>query len=510
MPWCGPTIEAPFPSLGWGVADWLDDLFPGEPLIDEQVRKLVHFYRLDDRGRRHYRRGQLMGPKGIGKSPEAAKWSLAEHSGPTRFGGWDENGEPFGVPWDRPVVQIAAVSEDQAENTYGALLELLTEDDSRVAKLLNLDAGQTRVLRKGQPAARIDAVTASSGTREGQRVTFAVLDETHLWTPSTGGHALAAVIRRNAGKMGGTTVETTNAYNPSTESVAQATDDAAKANTKGVYQWKPVGPKVDSLLDRRAVKRTLKAVYDGAFWVDLDRQIEEMHDPDVTEADARRFYLNEIVKGFDAMWDPARWAVLADATKVVGRELVTLGFAGGRYHEATALIGCRVSDGHLFEVGVWENRDGSDGYEADAAGVDAAVEEAFSKYRVWRMYANPPQWQSEISAWAGTYGEKTVIEWWVNRVRPMTYAVQRLDEAIRSGDGFSHDGSTDLARHIGNCDRQITKVTDEHGRPMANIVKSEAARPIDAARAAVLAYEARCDAVAAAPKPRSGVVVGIK
>lgn len=505
MPWCGPTDDRPFPSLGWALADLFDELWPDELLIDEQVRKLVHWYRVDGNGRRAHRRGQMMGPKGVGKSPEGAKISFGELSGPVVFDGWDADGEPVGRPWDKPVVQIAAVSEDQGENTYGALLELLTCDDGRVADEFNLDAGQTRVLRRGQPAARIDAVTANAGTREGQRVTFGLLDETHLWAKHTGGHRLAATIRRNAAKMGGTTLETTNAYDPNLQTVAQLTDEAVEQGSEGIWQWKPQAPHVGSLANRRELRSALRKVYEGAHWVDVDRLIDDIHDPDTAEDDARRYFLNEIVKTADSAWEPEKWADLVGAEKIVAdREPVALGFDGARFHDATALIGCRLSDGHLFVVDIWET-DGTDDWQVDALEVDAAVRGALEQYDVVRMYGDPPFWQDEMARWASDY--PTVHEWWTNRNKPMVWAIRRFTEGI-TGATLSHDGDSRLAEHVANARRRSTNIRDDEGRFMWTIRKASAKSKlkIDAAMAAVLAVEARGDALATGWKPRSSFV----
>lgn len=505
MPWCGPTDERPYPSLGWALWDLLDELWPDEPLIEEQARKLVQWYRVDEQGRRVNRRGQMMGPKGVGKSPEGAKISFLELSGPVVFDGWDDQGEPVGRPWDKPLVQIAAVSEDQGENTYGALLELLTADDGRVADSYNLDAGQTRILRRGQPSSRVDAVTASAGTREGQRVTFGLLDETHLWTQHTGGHRLAATIRRNAAKMGGTTLETTNAYDPNLRTVAQLTDEAVEQGSGGIWQWKPQAPHVASLANRRELRSALRKVYDGAFWVDVDRLIDDIHDPDTTEDDARRYYLNEIIKTADSAWAADDWAVLADASQVVAdREPVTLGFDGARFHDATALIGCRIADGHVFVVDIWES-DGTDEWQVDALEVDAVVRGALERYDVVRFYGDPPYWQDEMARWAADYS--SVSEWWTNRDKPMAWAVRRFTEGI-TGQTLSHDGDSRLAHHVENARKRPTNVRDGEGRFMWTVRKTHPKSPlkIDAAVAAILAVEARGDALAAGWRPQSTFV----
>lgn len=520
MPWCGPTPERPFPSLGYELADLLDEWWPDEPLIDDQADKLIHWYRLDgSAAERLYRRGQLMGPKGVGKSPEGARWSVLEFSGPVVFDGWDADGEPVGRPWAKPLVQIAAVSEDQTDNTYGALLELLTDDDGRVADLLDIDAGQTRMLRKAQPAARIDAVTSSAGTREGQRVTFGLLDETHLWTPQNGGPKLASTIRRNVAKMGGTTVETTNAYDPAVHSVAQGTDEAVGNGAAGVWQWKPQAPHVESLANVRDVKRALRKVYGGAHWINLDRLVDEMHDTDTTEEDARRYYLNEIVKGAGRAVTPAQWDAGYLDIEVQDGEAITLGFDGARSDDTTALVGCRFSDGLWFEIEVWERPPGAeDDWSVPVDEVDAVVTATMKRYQVARAYGDPPYWEDMLASWAGRWPDQWRA-WYTNREKAMVHCLRRIHHRLGEAE-FLHnspraDAGTDraeglLGQHAKNAYRRPSRVRDDKGKPMWTVGKETAHSPnkIDAFMAGALADEARADAITAGWEPkRRGVRV---
>jgi hypothetical protein len=64
-------------------------------------------------------------------------------------------------------------------------------------------------------------------------LTAAVLDEPHLWLPSNGGLRLAATIRRNLAKMGGRSIETTNAWRDGEDSVAEATSRYADLAREG-------------------------------------------------------------------------------------------------------------------------------------------------------------------------------------------------------------------------------------------------------------------------------------
>jgi phage terminase large subunit-like protein len=130
--------------------------------------------------------------------------------------------------------------------------------------------------------------------------------------------------------------------------------------------------------------------------------------------------------------------------------------------------------------------------------VEAAVQSAFERWDVWRMYCDPPYWETYVAKWAGEYGEKRVLSWWTNRLKPMAYAIKAFVNAIQSGD-LSHDGSPHLARHVGNAVRRILNMRDDQGQPLWVIYKERPDSPhkIDLAMAAILSWEARNDALAA-------------
>lgn len=245
MPW-KPTHPDAFPSLGWGVLDWLADYLPSPRdvdaefiLTDSQARELVEWFRLDPTGRYVYRRGYSRRSKGRGKSPIEAAKAIAEFAGPVRFDGWDDEGQPVGRPWGeqgdpRPWVQVAAVSAGQTDNTWSVVYYFLTENDGRAADALGIDAGLTRCYLRGVPGAKLEPVTAEAGSREGQPITYAVMDETHLWTPSNGGVKLAKTLRRNVAKMGGRSYETTNSFMPGESTVAEGSYKSVQLGAAGV------------------------------------------------------------------------------------------------------------------------------------------------------------------------------------------------------------------------------------------------------------------------------------
>lgn len=207
---------------------------------------------------------------------------------------------------------------------------------------------------------------------------------------------------------------------------------------------------------------------------------------------------------------------------VADGDTITLGFDGSKGRargkaDATALIGCRVSDGHMFEVKVWEQPLGSAGkhWIAPAMEVDAAVRMCFERYNVLGLYADPNMWTEWIAKWEAVYGRKLKVKapgdhpmmmWPRGKTPEVTHYVERLrvaivesaaawsrhesDESLPGGE-FSHDGSYYLTKHVLNA-RQRNKTTGY----LLYKAYPESWDKIDAAYAAVLAWRARLDAIA--------------
>lgn len=512
--WRGPQYPGEFPSLGWLLLDWFAEYLPSPRddkspfvLTDEQAKILIRWYAIDPKtGRFVHRRGASERSKGWGKSPFEGGKALAEFAGPVVFDGWDANGEPVGRPWGMldspaPWVQIAAVSEDQTENTYSALYAMLTANDSRAARELRIDEGRTRLYLLDRPG-RLEPVTASAGTREGQPITYAVLDETHLWFPTNGGVKLARTIRRNVAKMGGRTYETTNAPVPGENSVAEDTQKAAVAGAKGVFYDCVRAPKVEPSDSDAKLRKALAVAYGdsvkrgGRGWVDLVRLVEDIRDPDTPWEDALRFFFNQSVKSPNQWCGYTSWMALADPkSRLKAGDHVALGFDGSRYNDATALVAVRMSDGYAQLLNCWEKKptDGPD-WEVPEKGVRRAVAAAMKRYRVVRLSADPPYWQNIIGDWYGEYG-KVVREFHTNKPSVIGPAVELAEAMIRAG-GLRHDGDEQFARHVANADRD----TD---RGYAAIRKRRKGSPekIDAAMAWVIANKTREKLLAAGWEP---------
>ena len=513
MPWRGPEFDGELPSLGWEILEWSYEHLPSprnhdEPLrlTDEQARIVIDWFTIDPRtGRFVFRRGASRRSKGWGKSPLAAVLALAGLAGPVRFAGWDANGEPVGRPWgtagDPPAwVQIAAVSEDQTENTHSVVYELLTANDGRAADALRIDVGLTRsYLRDGKRRGKLEPVTAAAGSREGQPITDAILDETHLWTPRNGGVKLARTLRRNTAKMDGRTFETTNSFEPGEQSVAEATHKAAEQGTAGVFYDAVEAPPVDiDTASDEELKAALRVAYGDSWWVDLDRIVADIRDPDTPREDAERFFFNWNRKGGGKAVDPALWAALEQLDIVVpDGARIGLGFDGSISQDATALVAC-TEDGHLFvpEVDgrptIWlRPTDAGRDWRMPRSSINAAVEAVFERYSVGRMLCDPPRWQTEIERWAELFGDEVVLFFDTNQPKRMSAACDRFDSALAE-QTLSHDGNQLLTSHVLAMTRRKAhvKADETDGRTRYIFTKGDDGRKIDAGIAAVLALEA--------------------
>ncbi|MDD4102981.1 MAG: terminase, partial [Kiritimatiellae bacterium] len=219
-------------------------------------------------------------------------------------------------------------------------------------------------------------------------------------------------------------------------------------------------------------------------------------DPTTDRSFWERVWCNRLVMAEHKAFDPVAWDSLKKANPVKPGDLITLGFDGAQFDDSTGLVATHVETGFQWVLGAWEKPYGKDDWQIQADEVDDAVSAAFERYKVWRMYADPPYWQSWLAKWAGKYGEDKVMEWWTNRRKQMSYALENFSTAITSKT-LSHDGDINLARHIANAHRHDLPQRDEDGKPLWLIRKerSDSPKKIDLAMAAVLSWEARTDAI---------------
>ena len=510
----------PYPTLGLQVADWIErnlvfgpgDLRGLPARLDVEKRALLaRIYEIypqghSNAGRRRFRRCCISVRKGWAKT-ELASWIVAAElhpDAPVRCAGWTAQGEPVGVGVTDPYIPCVAVTEEQSDElVYGALRVILGE--SPVAR--DFDIGLERIMRVNGDGKAI-SLASSPDARDGARTTFQVADETHRWTlprlKAAHRTMMANLPKRKLSDAW--MLEVTTAPAPGEGSVAEDTMDYARqvadgkiADSRLFFFHRQAGDKHDLTTDDGVRAAVLEASGPVAEWSDIDGIIEQWRDPTADRTYLERVWLNRLVRSSDKAFDAERWRELAQPGTVIDDgELITLGFDGSRYHDATAIVGTHVQSGHQWLLGLWEHPHGIDNWEVPEAEVEECVAAAFARWDVWRMYCDPPYWETHVAKWAGQYGEKRVLNWWTNRYKPMAYAIKAYANAMTAGE-LTHDGSTAFQRHIGNACRRPLAMRDETGAPLWVMQKERPDSPhkIDAAMAGCLSWEARCDALTA-------------
>lgn len=517
MPW-RPSEPDEVPTIGDEVGHWIEEncRIPdgprqGEPyeLTDEMWTFLLQHYRLREDARPGqrapaftYRRSQLVRPQKWGKGPFSAALICAEAVGPVLFDGWDADGQPVGRPWDTPLIQIAANSEDQTANVFSALRPMI--ELGPLADVIT-DTGETRInLPDG---GRIDPVTSRARSRLGQRITFAVQDETGLWTRSSGMLAVAETQRRGLAGMGGRAVETTNAWDPSEDSVAQRT---AESRAVDVYRDHALAPAGLSYTDKRERRRIHRIVYGDSArrprgWVDLDAiEAEAAEILEKDPAQAERFFGNRIVRGLGSWLKADLWQSRGGAVLPIPGSRIALGFDGSDSDDWTAIRAEHIDTGVRFtpkygpdrRPTVWDPSEWGGSIPRDE--VAAAVEELCARYRVVVAYCDPPDWRSEIGEWSLRYGEKVFVEWPTYRTVAMHAALDRFLADLTSGRTV-HVDCPILEVHAANA-RKVARPGQRYG-----LGKPAQHQKIDALVADVLAHEAAADYRTAHPTSESYV-----
>lgn len=504
-------------TLGWKVLEWCskylgqpDGKFKGErwQFSNEQALFILRYYAVDGNGRFMFNRAILERPKGWGKSPLLAALCCAELLGPVRFDYFDDRGLPVGRPEYTPLIQIAAISEDQANNTYYLVMEMLQHGPAfykynlrgciLLSKVHTADGG---IIQK---------VTASPRGREGQRVTFVVCDETHLWVPAEKGPELFDAIRRNAVKMDNRIVETTNAPVPGEMSVAEKSHEAVLQQVENLIREGKNGY-IDILLDTREV--TVKNIYDkleampalryvygdaaieNGGWVNLERIYQDVIDPSTTEHMARRFYFNQRLSGHTTWLNPDDWAAVKNPRlQLFKDDPVALGFKVVPMNGAAVLIACRLTDGAMFNLSGahWERPADlakETEWEIPHDEIDSRIENVVYRYNVFKMLCDPQHYQDVVGKWAAKFGESELEQplveefWTANNKTKMARAVEQFSDAVVSKRLSWMDGQ--LNRHVLNCHTEEV--------PGGFTLRKEtpsSKRYIVAAQAAVLSLEA--------------------
>ena len=514
-----------WPTLGPQVSNWIEENLvhgPGDlrgkrVKLDPEKRALIgRIYEVypkehERSGRRRFKRAGLSVRKGWAKTELAAMIAAAElHTdGPVRVKSWGKKGNPIGGSVTDPYIPMVAFTEEQSDElAYHALYVIL--QNSPIAG--DFDIGIERIMRKDGDG-RAVSMASSPGGNDGARTTFQLFDETHRFiTPRlVKAHStmLANIPKRFAADAW--SLETTTSYSPGQGSVAESTMKYARDVASGkikdsklffFHRQADESIKVYDDAGALIMENVKAAVKDAsgpvAVWSDIDAIAEQFQDP---EADIH--YLMRV--WFNWAKQDAEKAINADVFAALGKqgatipdgEDVALSFDGSRRRDATGLMATSIPTGLQVTVGLWEKPENAgDEWEVPAEEVTAAVRQAFERWNVWRLYADPPYWEETVAKWSDEFGETRVIKWYTSHWSKMAYAVRSFENGIKARE-LSHDGSRDYVRHVGNCHKMPVSVRDDKNEPMWVYTKENKNSPlkIDLAVCGVLGWQARTDGI---------------
>jgi phage terminase large subunit-like protein len=520
--------EKPWATLGPAVVKWIQDNLVhgpgdllGEPvrLDPEQAGFIYRLYELfphghHDEGRRRFDRCVMSLRKGLSKTELAALIAIAElHSeAPVRCVGWEKHGRvwlPVGSGLKDPFIAMVAYTEEQTEElAYGAALKIVRHNECKVRA--DFDAGQDRIVRK-DGTGKLVALASSPNSTDGARTTFQHFDETHRFNISklkkAHGTMLANIPKRKLADAW--SLETTTAFTPGEASIAEASMDYAEAiihgkvaNASFFFFHRAAGQEHDITTTKGLHAAVVEATGPSALaWSNLSKIEAQFGDPTQDRSYLERVWLNRLVRSADRAFDFELWKAMTKAGMTIPKGAgVTIGFDGARHRDATAIVITEISTGFQILWGLWEQPFGPDGegWSVPEDEVSAKIAEAFKYFKVWRLYADPPYWETTVDKWAGEFTEERVIKWATNQESRMGPAVRAYANALRDGD-VSHGGDDRFSRHIGATYRRTVNVRNDKGEyePFWVLQKERKDSPnkIDAAVAAVLSWKARLDAL---------------
>lgn len=464
----------------------------------EQARFLLWYHALDEDGTHLYHSAAFQRMKGHGKDPIAATVAVSAMLAPLTFDYWHGD-VPVGREEINAWIQVVAVSLDQTKNTMKLMPGLISPE---ARSYFGIQIGKTAVWAMGDER-QIQAVTSSPSSLEGGRPTQTILNEIQNWNSSNGGHDMWGVMDGNQAKRDigspARMLAIFNAYRPGEDSVAERLRDAWQSTQGDVNaddaedrpKFMDYGLMYDSLeapaeapLTVTAAPSVIEAIRGDSIWIDPKRILKSIIDPQNPPSESRRKWYNQITGAEDAWQTPQTWDPLARPdVKIEPGEEVALFLDCSKSDDATALVGCRISDGHVFTLGMWQRPPGKrgDGWLAPREKVDEAVTAAFERYRVVAFWGDPSHtledetrnryWDGLFDEWHRTYKKK--LRLWARKGRDGGHAVmfdmalysnQKLfveavgiAEADIEAKDFSHDADPRLRLHVLNARRTPTK-----------------------------------------------------
>lgn len=521
--------DQPWPTLGPQLVEFIEERcvfgpgsFAGQPAVLDAEKKaaLYRFYEVNPQshtlpGRRRFKRAGIEWRKGLAKTELMAWIAFCElhPEAPVRCDGFDANGRPVGKPVAFPYIPMMATSEEQvSELAYGVLKYVVEEGPD--AELF--DSGLDRIIRlgpRGQNEGAAVPVSNAPNSRDGALTTFQAFDEPHrLYLPNQK-HAhetMTANLEKRVLEDPWSLYAST-AGQPGQDSIQEDLRKEAEDIAKGLIE----DPQMfffarwagDEHKDLKTIGARISAISDatgpvGEYGPGQFESIARQWDRRGADTSyLERVWLNRWRKSAAQAFDLDLWKTLErPGATIPDGAFVTIGFDGARFRDATAFVVTEISTGlQMGDHMLWEQDPTVEDWEVDETEVTEKLDELMKRFRVWKLYGDPPHWTETMGSWSAKYPDQ-VEEWWTARKNPTAYAVRAFKEGMEAGI-ISHTGGEDYTRHIGNAGRKDLRILDDEGKPLWVLSKIELDRKFDQAMAGMLSWKACLDARKAGAKP---------
>ena len=370
-------------------------------------------------------------------------------------------------------VLVVASDERQAGHVLRAARRMI-ELSPRLLEQTHIYADRIHV---PQTDSEMRALPADEGALQGWDPTLQIVDELHVVTPKVWEAVTSASGKREESLTLAISTPADNTDSVMWKLVEWAREGVDAKELVYVEYGAPDGCAID---DEEAWAVANPALGDFLMADALRAQMKT-----IREEAFRRYRLGQWV-GSENTWLPiGAWKGLAKERIVGKREKVVLAFDGSSSGDSTVLVGCTLGDRpYVFVVGMWENpTPNKPGWRVPRDEVDKAVAEAFKRYNVVELAADPWGWQSEIQNWAKRHGDRRVIEWNTAHAARMAPATDRMYQLILEN-GLENDGDARMAAHFNNAVAKNTNLGD-----LISKDKKGSAHKIDSAVAGIVAVD---------------------